>query len=956
MLKRLAPALLLTACATTSPRFSQEVASSFAHDDMRRLESASLVVYYPGQYRDAAVQAAARVEQCLETLRTHEPTQRPHDKGLLFLTSANFNNAYVTGQYSGEPLHSVLPLFATDEAFHFYGLPVTQVGDIGCHEMLHLVHFEQVENFWRIVNAVFGPVEPSQAFIERWFTEGVAQFYEGRLGRKLGRPHSPLYRGTFDSIVDAHQGKLGPGELSMLQRELYPASGAYLTSLPFVEWLAQEHGEDKLWEVMDAQGRSFFTVFGVTLRFHAVYGRDIGDLVADWSAYLVEHRAHRVRPAEQRVLRPELGYLARLATHPRTGTVALLTTGTDEGPRLRILEQDGTVRVERTLIQMGTDRDWILAGPGSMSGLSFTGDGRWLFVFNDDFGAVGDTRGQVWKIDADTGDVVKVWHEVGYGMGGAVRPDGSAYTYVGVAPGRTWLAELDLRTGTTHTLYELPAGLTAAAPAWSPDGAQLVFSRFDPEGWNLWLWSPQDGARALTRDGAFNYGAHWEDPGHLLLSRENEGRLQAHRLTLAHGVLDRVSEAPWAVMDVAALNGAVAFINRDGAQWSLDVVPGTLAGPATLAPAPEVQTAAAPPPAPKIKSDEPYGATDHLFVPQLRLPGLSAFLDTDETGQPRVGTNLYLSLAGRDRLARHSWALNGMLALPTKNSDVSVEYLNEQLAPWALGVALGRTQTTADTLWGAAATASRDFFTTPLSLGFRTLVRQSPGRLERFVGPSFAIAWSAGESTPYGGTQRLLSLSFSAAAYPKAFGSSFNLGDFSGGIAVAVPPPLYRRASLVLGLSMRALPGAPDDVLKVGGDAGSSLWLSRDSDPAPTAVDRLVPGSLTVAVRGYEDHAIRASSLQTLSARYRANLIIDRGFASTFWIFPSIFFRQVDLTLFANATHARTPDDVWLRAVGAQASLRLAFAGAAPVSLTYQYAWRYDQALPPLHVVNLTFD
>ncbi len=962
MARGLALLFLLTACASATPRFSQELATSFAREDMQRLATPELEVYYPKAYRGAALSLAARSAECLRTYRVREPVQRSRDKALLFITSANYNNAYVSGQFQGEPLHSVNPLFVTDELFHWYGLGNTEAGDISCHEMFHFAHFEQLEGLWRLVNAVFGPIAPSQAFIDRWFTEGVAQFYEGRIHRNVGRPWSPVYRGAFESIVDLREGRLGAGDLGLLQRELLPYTGAYLASLPFVEWLAQTYGEDKLWQLIDLQGRAIFTPLGVTLRFSAVYDRDIGDLLEEFSAHLVKTRAHRTRPAGQRVLRADVGQLVRVASHPASGTIAVLTSGLEEGPRLRILERDGRVRVERTLVRLTTGREWVFAGPSSMSGLSFTANGRWLYLFNDDLTLVGDTRGQLWRVDAQTGEVLKVWQDIGYGLGGAVHPDGSAYTYVRSAPGRSSFVDVDLETGKETTLLEID-GRSSAAPAWSPNGKRLVFSRLDPEGWNLLLREPDGAVRELTTDGAFDYAAHFEDETHVVFARTFDGRLQAHRLDVDSGELSVLTDAPWTMLDPAPLGDQVVFANRDGAGFSLDVAPavarkvlraGTVAA--------QAERTARHEPAPLVvESDGDYTSLDHLFYPQLRAPGV--LLSSTAGGGLLAST--YLSLMGRDRLGFHTWAINAMLGVPSGDTDLELSYLNMRLAPWALQAYGDRYQTSQETLWTSFVSALRAVSIAQVGLGLNGIVRQlmddpdrSPGvpALQRFIGPQASISWSAGESTPYGGTQRAVALSASAAAYPKGLGSSANLLDLAAGLSLAVPPPFLRRHSLVFGLTGRALPGAPDDVLRVGGDQSSVLWINdTGGDPNPTRSPGLTfPGSLRVPVRGYEDQAVRASMVATGSARYRYNFIIDRGFASTLWLFPSIFFRQVDLTLFGNATLTNTNGGTWMRAAGAQVALRVAFLSAAPISLVYQFAWRFDLGLPPLHVVALT--
>jgi hypothetical protein len=240
--------LLLAGCVSVpGPRFGQEVATSFARSPMRKLTTADLEVYYPAPAADAAKQIAARMSDCLVQLREKTKTQRPRARALVYLTDANFNNAYVSGQSEGEPLHSVNPLFATSEGFHLDNLSGVAIGDIGCHELLHYVHYEQVDGFWRVVNAVFGDLMPPQAFLERWFTEGLAQYYEGRLGSDVGRPHSPLYRAEFESGLAMRGGWIGPGDLAISQRDLIPSSGAYLTGLHFIEFLAAKYGEDKLW-------------------------------------------------------------------------------------------------------------------------------------------------------------------------------------------------------------------------------------------------------------------------------------------------------------------------------------------------------------------------------------------------------------------------------------------------------------------------------------------------------------------------------------------------------------------------------------------------------------------------------------------------------------------------------------------------------------------------------------
>lgn len=943
-------------CATTSPRFEQDVATSFVEDDMWRLTTPDVELYYPAQYREQALRVAQRASECLTALREKQLTRRDHGRALLFLTSANYNNAYVGGQALGEPLHSLNPLSTTDELFHWYGLSTAESGDIACHEMFHYAHFEQVENLWRYVNAIVGPVVPSQAFLERWFTEGVAQYYEGRLQRPTGRPHSPLYAGAFDSFVAARGGELGGGDLSINQRELLPYSGAYLTGLRFVEWLAERFGEEKLWELMDVQGRSVFSPFGATLRFSKVYGMSAGALVDEWVKVLSAQQV-RARPADQKVILAEGGQLARLASQAATGALAVVSSGAEQVPVLRLFEPDGRLRFEQHLVRLMPDREWVAAGPGSMSGLSFTADGRFLFLVNDDLISRGDTRGQIWKIDAYTGEVLKVWQDVGRVMGGAVSGDGASYTYVSIpVSGGPRIVERDLASGAEHLIVAFPATVSVSPPAWNPAHERLAFSVLEGNGWNVLVREADGSLRHLTTDGAFNYGPRWADEDHLVFARTAGKYLQAHRVTVSTGVVERLSDSAYGIIDPAPVPSGVALVNRDGVQWSIDVAP-----TASLEVVAQQGEAAPPsrhePPPLQIETDEAYSSLDQLFVPQLRLPGVTASLGTDANGRLAVVTSLSLSLSGRDRLARHSWAINGSFNLPTYENGVSIAYRNLQLAPWSVTINGGRQGYVDETYWAASASIDRSFFTAPLSLGFQTEFSQRPGLgTSRYLGPFLSLAWGAAESTAYGGVQRQLAVSFDVAGYPQAFGSDRNMVDLRASVAVAVPLPVSRRHSFVVTLTGRALPGAPDGALRVGGvSRGTALWVSEDRN-SPRGPGVFLPGALSEAVRGFDDHVIRATQLAVATARYRYSFIIDRGFMSTFYLFPSIFFRQIDAELFGSAAATNNTSEPWARAAGATVFVRALGGGALPMSLYYQFAWRFDAALPPLHTVGFAFE
>lgn len=946
---------LLCACAAVSPRFGQPVATSFVSQPMRRMETQSSVIYYPAAGREQAERIGARMDACLEKLSLLPFARKERGKVLVYLTSANFNNAYVSGQALGEPLHTVNPLQLTSETFSVFNLGLTETGDVGCHELVHYVQLQQVDGLWGGVNRVLGPVFPSQAFLESWFLEGLAQYYEGRLDRAVGRPHSPFYRGAYEAGVAERGGHLGAGDLNLLHRDHLPFSGAYVTGLHFVEYLAEKYGERKLWKLVDEQGQALLPFLAVTLRARQLYGKSIGALFEDYSQELQRRPKPRTRPPSQRVLWPELGYIARLAGSQADGAVAVVSAGRGEVVQLSIHERDGSLRFARPLARFTPVRPWIFAHPLTVSGLSFTADGRWLYLLNDDLDDLGEMRAQLWKVDAQSGEV-EVLLEGMRAVGGSVSPDGTRYSCVEVEGEISRLVEIDLRTRARTPLLEARA--TLAAPAYAPDGLRIAFVQRQGTGYSLGV-RHSDGRVDWLLDQGFHYTPKWVDERRLLLLRERNGLLQAHLVDLERRSFAPVSAAPYVVLDPVPVGGEdFAFLNRDGFGWSLDAAP--LEPQAEPQPLPQLEPPEAEAPAALQKlSDEPYSPLDGLFLPSLHAP--FALITSEGTGETARLRQLYgVSLRGQDALTFHAWALNALLYLPSRDNVVSVEYGTQLLAPWFARLHLSRQQRDGALERLGDLRVGRSFWTTPLTLGFSALSRTelasggAAAPAVTLVGPSLSFDYLAAESTPYGGLQRALGFAGGVQAFPKELGSDLDMMDLQGQVTLAPRVPLSDRHSLAGSLRARALPGAPEGLLQVGGVIlGSPLWGSTPpSGPGPVAIN--LPGGLAFveAVRGYEDYSARASKAAVAHARYRYSLIIDRGWASTAYLLPSLFIRQLELELFASSAFTDGAEPI-LRAAGGALFLRAAMMQALPLALYYQFSTRFDAGLPPMHLFGL---
>jgi len=639
-----AAGVLATGCATLSPRFTPAVTASFAHQDVRKLETPSLELYYPAPRRAEALRVASRLEGCIAHLRTLTLSSEPRARLVVYLTTAHFDNAYVQPPFLGIPPQMVVASQMNLELFDLFDFGTNGIADITCHEATHYVQFQQNDELWWLVDLVFGDVYAPNFLPESWFLEGLATFYEGRLDKSVGRPHSPLWHGLFESIVAARAGALEPGDLISLNREFLPVGANYLVGEYFVKWLARTYGDDKLWQLVDLQGHSWLSPLGVTLRFKQIYGLSIGALLAEFSKELARTAEGRHRPANQHVLDGALGYFAR-ATTSADGRTAVVTAGVDSVPELRIRAPDGRLLLRSRLAQLLPFRPYIATSPLNVSGLSFSPDGRRLYLVLADVAVDGASTPRLLELDVATGDTLRLWDGL-EGLGGAVTPDGRSYLFIESQGDTANIQRLDFDTGLRTALTHFTGGVTLSGPRASPDGRRIVYSRRSDDGFDLWLLGQDGATRALTQDGRFNYDARWVDSTTLLALREVDGRAQVARIDADSGAIDVVTDVPYGALDPSPLpGGRLALVNRDGYGWTLDEVtlpqlPSTLpAGAGVDDDGPQLPPLPEPPGLAGnllLARDAPAPALEDFFIPTLRTPFFEFSTRTTSSGGTEV--------------------------------------------------------------------------------------------------------------------------------------------------------------------------------------------------------------------------------------------------------------------------------------------------------------------------------
>jgi hypothetical protein len=944
-------------CGPLQQRFPDEVQAALAGSELRRLETARFIIYYPAQRRAEIDRFVIRAERCAEAVRAaalvHNGVWR--DKMVIAMPEVAFNNAFVLAAAQGYDQISVIPTMSTIDLSSEYGL-LPDPGAIACHELVHYVQFQQLAGVWRVVDAVFGALYTPQLGYDPWLLEGLATHYEAKLVPGSGRPTWPIFTGMFAAGYAGE--RVTGGDMSEYGRKS-SAGHHYLVGSMFVRFLTERYGEPPLWVAIAAEARAL-TGWLFTGTFKQGFGVSFGDLLGEFDAWHAATFPVRQRPAAQRAL-ATLGNDARYA-RGRDGTEAWVADDVDRPSRLIVRDPDGATLAEISLVDVVPPRTLIEAEPILASGLSITADGRevWLTIIDR------ATTYQVprllrWRRGESTLTEVND----ALGPGATIDPAGATYYYCAVDGDRWSLAAWDVAHDRRRTLVDMAPGTYVLGAQVSADGARLIANVWNGAAFVAWVIDAATGARLGELGGAGTpvWDASFTDDGRAMYLGVIDGRFQV----MIDG--QPVTDAPYAVLAARAGRGTIRFMNRERWSWTLDEValsvpdvPGEgaapLADPVAASPGP----ALTPPLAiAGSASDEPYSAWEHFWFPQLRSPIVLAFSDH---GPPHIGA----ILGGGDRLGMQRWSIAGYVEPPgglssALHGGAAAEYLNTMLAPWQIdatagfvdwvdsvgtadpAVSITSERRTRDASLSVARTW-RDTLTTTVGGNFAEDTEQLAGELavrRRLAGPVASFDWASIESTRYTGARRALYVAGSAGYYPHAL-SSFagDIYDTRGLVATRLPLPLGRRHTVLAELRGRALISRDaTGLLQLGGDAVFEQLFSGSSvaTPPPDFDDRRFPASYRFIepLRGYEDYAVTTDRAVIGDLAWDYPLIVDRGYAATFGFLPASFVRELDFELFAAGAIDRA--GAQHAAVGARLTLSFVLL-RFPLLLDYQLARR----------------
>lgn len=542
------------------------------------------------------------------------------------------------------------------------------------HEYAHVLHMNTVGGIPKALNTVLGKTYLPNSVAPSWLVEGLAVTVESRVTGQ-GRYGSSRTRMILRAALLDDQWLTLP-ELTEAPLKRPRASAWYLYGGELISWVAEQVGLDRLRDYLKSYGRRIIP-YGINLLAKQTLGKSWWDFYLEWTAL--------TRAREE----------ARVAAIEEEGVVAgtpLTTNGEEhrsprfspEGRFVAYLQNDGHVRQHVRVHDLATGRSRLVAEcDGYCHHLAWMPDGRRLLVTRTAYEGLVYRYRQLFEVDVRTGRERQVTHglrvrEID------VSPDGTHVAFVTTAVGKTSLALLELASGELRFLVEPEGFDQLAAPRFSPDGRRIAYSAWvDGDGRrDLFVVDVEGGSpRRVTWDAALDLDPAWSaDGAHLLFASDPDGVYNIYALRLADGARFRVTNVRTGAFspDVDAAGQRIVFRRYGGQGYDVHVLgyaPASWRAVGSAGPAP-------PSSAPYVEPDTKVGeATSYNPLPTLRPFRWEPTWSIDQDGLGAVG----LRVSGKDAVGQHYWLTALDYAVSSQTLSELFVYTNRML-PVDIGV------------------------------------------------------------------------------------------------------------------------------------------------------------------------------------------------------------------------------------------------------------------------------
>jgi hypothetical protein len=411
------------------------------------------------------------------------------------------------------------------------------------HEFTHVVHLDTIMGPARIVNVLKGKVYAPNLSQPTWFIEGLAVLMESRQ-TSAGRVRSSFFdmelrvallEGRFLSLDAVSNGPLA-----------FPQSSApYIYGAPLLKYIEDRYGPDKIQEISHRYGSSLLPG-GINRVAREAVGRGYDQLWQDWKESLGRRYSLQVEEAERRGLTPT----TRLTFDGQGSRDGLFPRYFSDGRGVVYAKMTNVDHPAYVLLDPVTGKRRELMESYGSAGGTPTPDGKALIIQRTNFqplprrvsGASEVSWDDLYRVDLTSGEIRELTraqraHEPD------VSPDGRRIACTVGTTGRRDLAVVPIEGGRPTILAPDAPGL-AYAPAWSPDGRQIAYSRWKPGGLrDIHVYDLATGRdRALFTDRAIDMDPRYSPDGRFIVfSSERTGIYNIFAFELSSGRLYQVT-------------------------------------------------------------------------------------------------------------------------------------------------------------------------------------------------------------------------------------------------------------------------------------------------------------------------------------------------------------------------------------------------------------------------------